>query len=189
MKKKYFSFLVSFGVAAVLMLLFRALVVTVYDVPGSSLSPVFEAGDRVMVNRWSYGLRVGGNSLLGYNRLWRRPVQRGDLVVINDPSDTLNTAADDRRILIVRCTAVPGDTVNRQGRTLVVPGRETCADGDYYWVTSLNAYTSPDSRHFGLVPEDHIIGRPFLIIYNHTPTLPFWDGWRSDRILCGLRPK
>ncbi len=186
MKKKYLSFLISFVVAAVLMLLFRALVFTVYSLPGSGLEPQFEAGDRVLVNRWSYGLRIGGNSLLGYNRLWRQPVERGDLVVINDPSDTL-ASVDDRRILIVRCTAVPGDTVSNNGLTLVVPGRAVCADGDYYWMTSLNAYSKPDSRHFGLVREDHIIGRASLILYNHAPDSPLWDGWRTDRFFTRIK--
>ena len=55
------KFLLALVVAFAAMLTFRALVFTIYTVPDASVEPTFKAGDRVMVNRWSYGLRTNGS--------------------------------------------------------------------------------------------------------------------------------
>lgn len=177
------------AVTAFVMLLFRALVLTVCCIEGDALQPDFLAGDRVLVNRWSYGLRVGGDGLLTYNRLWRATVGRGDIVAINDPTDTLQSAVGDRRVLFLRCKALPGDApvLSSLGGGYVIPGRYSCADMDYYLMEPLAAL-SPSTGKSGegllIVPEDHIIGRAFLIIYSHDPSKPLWDGWRTDRFLA-----
>ena len=188
-KSQLLKTLITLAVAIVAMLLFRAAVVTVCCVEGDALQPVILAGDRVLVNRWSYGLRTGGNSLLSYNRLWRSPVERGDIVMVNDPTDSLRTSVDERRVLLLRCKAVPGDkvtpsTVNPSLSSYVVPGRYSCADMDYYLMEPLSPFSlnSPLSTlHSLLIPEDHIIGRAFLIIYSHDPAQSLLDGWRTDR--------
>lgn len=188
-KSQLLKTLITLAVAIVAMLLFRAAVVTVCCVEGDALQPVFLAGDRVLVNRWSYGLRTGGNSLLSYNRLWRSPVERGDIVMVNDPTDSLRTSVDERRVLLLRCKAVPGDkvtpsTVNPSPSTHVVPGRYSCADMDYYLMEPLSPFSlnsQLSTLHSLLIPEDHIIGRAFLIIYSHDPAQSLLDGWRTDR--------
>ena len=53
------KFLIVLAVSLLVMLVFRALAFTVYAVGGKALEPDFKAGDRVLVNRWSYGLRTG----------------------------------------------------------------------------------------------------------------------------------
>lgn len=167
------------------MLLIRAAVVTVCCVEGDALQPLFLAGDRVMVNRWSYGLRTGGNSLLSYNRLWRSPVERGDIVAVNDPTDSLVTSVDERRVLLLRCKAVPGDkapsTLHSPLSTHQIPGRHSCADMDYYLMEPLSPSTINVQRSTLLIPEDHVIGRAFLIIYSHDPSQSLLDGWRTER--------
>ncbi len=174
------KFVLALAVALGLMLAFRALVLTVYTVEGSALSPQLQAGDRVLVNRWSYGLRVGSDGgMLGYSRLWSRPVEKGDIVVFNHPSD-----AD--QVLMCRCKAVPGDTVSHQGQTLVVPGRHNCADADYYWMEAIGSDNPVDSRQLGFISEKHIIGRAFLVIASHQPGTSIWKGWRTDRFFLPL---
>ena len=185
MKKQLLKTLITLAVAIVAVLLFRAAVVTVCCIEGDALQPVFLAGDRVMVNRWSYGLRTGGNSMLSYNRLWRSPVERGDIVAVNDPTDTLQSDISDRRVLFLRCKAVPGDKVPSPSTTHQIPGRYSCADQDYYLMESphqTSTHHSPLTTH--LIPEDHIIGRAFLILYSIDPSQSLWDGWRSDRWLA-----
>ena len=59
------KFLLALTVALMLMMAFRALVFTIYYVDGDGLEPEFVAGDHVMVNRWSYGLRTGSRSVPG----------------------------------------------------------------------------------------------------------------------------
>ncbi len=172
------KFILSLAVAFLLMLAFRALVFTIYSVDGEGLEPDFINGDRVMVNRWSYGLRTGGNRLFSYGRLCRQPMQRGDIVAYDDPTDSLN-----RRVLFGRLSALPGDTVRYEGHLELVPGLVNCADADYYWIQSLNEESQMDSRLFGYVSEKSIIGRAFLIVYSHPSDSSVLRGFRNDRFL------
>jgi signal peptidase I len=157
------KFLLALAVAFVVMMAFRALVVTIYTVPGSQLEPAFKAGDRVMVNRWSYGLRTGGEGLFSYGRLCWQAVDKGDYVAVDDTVGNVSVG---------QCTGLPGDTVKWQGRTFVVPGKASCAKHDYYMID-----------RFGLIREEQIIGRVFLIVYNHAPGSFFWNGYDTDRLL------
>lgn len=157
------KFIGALAVAFLVMLVFRALVFTIYTVPVSSLEPQFKAGDRVMVNRWSYGLRTGGEGLFSYGRLCRQPINKGDWVAVDDSLG---------RVFIGRCSALPGDTIQWQERTLIVPGIVNCARHDYYRIDSL-----------GLVPERQIIGRVVLIAYHHNDSMPLWKGFDNRRFL------
>ena len=38
---------------------------------------------------------------------------------------------------------------------------------DYYWMASNNPVNLSDSRLFGLVPHDHLVGRASYIWYSH----------------------
>ena len=157
------KFIIALGVAFIIMLMFRALVFTIYTVPGSTLEPKFQAGDRVMVNRWSYGLRTGGVGLFSYGRLCRQTVKKGDWIAVDDSVGN---------VMIGCCTAQPGDTILWQERMVVVPGKVSCARHDYYHLD-----------HVGLIREEQIIGRVFLIVYNHAPGSFFWNGYDTDRLL------
>ena len=165
------KFLVALAIAFVVMLAFRTLVMTVCTVDGKGLEPVFQAGDRVVVNRWSYGLRTGEKgSLFDYGRICRQEIKKGDFIAFEDSLG---------KMLICRCAALPGDTILDK----VVPGLVNCADQDYYWVESLGKNNATDSRQMGFIPEERIIGRACLILYNHAPSAPFWKGYMKDRVL------
>ena len=160
------KFLVALVVAFLVMLMFRALVFTIYTVPGSQLEPTFKAGDRVMVNRWSYGLRTGDGRLFSYARLCWQPVRKGHWVVVDDSLG---------QTLVGRCTALPGDTVRWQERKIILPSKTSCARHDYYLIDGV-----------GLVCEEQIIGRIALVVYNHTPGSPFWSDYPVSRLLLPL---
>ena len=178
--KKTLRFLLAFLIAFLLMMVVRLVGFTIYSINGAGLEPTFQAGDRVMVNRWSYGLRVGGKgSFFDYGRIVRRPVSKGDLVAFEHPQDN-------SQILICRCTALPGDSVNYDGQTLLVPSLEDCADSDYYWLESINPVNATDSRTLGFISEEQIIGRAFMVVYSHEPQSPVWKGWQTNRILLPL---
>lgn len=115
------KFVMALTVTILLMLAFRALVFTVYTVRGTALEPCLVEGDRVLVNRWSYGLRTGGG-MFDYARWAASPVERGDLVVFNSPADKAAQTAM-RKVLAYFCTGVPGDTVMAFGARIVVPGK------------------------------------------------------------------
>ena len=120
--KSALKFVMALTVTILLMLAFRALAFTVYTVRGTALCPAFNNGDRVLVNRWSYGLRTGGGATFGYARWAARPAGRGELVVFNSPEDTLRPVHR-RKTMAYFCTAVPGDTVRAWSAALALPRR------------------------------------------------------------------
>ena len=170
-------FIIALVIALVTVLAFRALVMTVCTIEGDGLSPQFQEGDRVVVNRWSYGLRTGKKGgLFDYGRICEQKVEKGDFIAFEDPYG---------RIYICQCAALPGDTVYLDNEKIpcVVPGVQTCDDQDYYWVRSINKDNPIDSRLLGFIPEERIIGRACLILFSHDPKASFWKGYRSERLL------
>ena len=178
--RKTAKFLIALVLALLLMLCFRAVVFTICTVDGDALAPILCKGDRVLVYRWSYGLRVGSDEgLIGYTRLGRRAVSRGDIIAFDNPQNT-------DQVLICRCEALPGDTVESQGQRMVVPGLVNCAGRDYYWMQAIGDSVAVDSHTLGFISEEFIIGRVTTIVYSHDPEAPFWRGWRRDRTLQSL---
>lgn len=64
------------------------------------------------------------------------------------------------------------NTLEVRGNELFINGQKTNSytfKMDYYWMMGDNRHNSQDSRSWGFVPEDHIVGRPFIIFMS-------WDG-------------
>lgn len=157
---KWLKYVIPLASAFALMLVARALVVSVHSVNGNGLAPLYQNGDQLLINRCSYGMRIEGNGLLPYSRLMKQPVTKGDIVAFNLPGDSI------KGICIARCTAVPGDTIHTINGPLLVPGLKTCAKTDYYWLEAINQENPVDSRHLGFIPECDIIGRVVTVLYN-----------------------
>lgn len=68
-------------------------------------------GERILVNKWSYGLRVPLMSLFSYHRWCERSVRQQDVVVFNNPAAIGQPTIDRREIYISRCIGTPGDTL------------------------------------------------------------------------------
>ena len=68
-------------------------------------------GERILVNKWSYGLRLPLMSAFSYHRWRERPVQKRDIVVFNNPAGIQQPTIDRREIYISRCIGTPGDTL------------------------------------------------------------------------------
>lgn len=168
------SFFLSLAAALLLMFAFRTLVCTAYTIPGKALEPTLRQGDRILVNRWSYGLRTGSsNGLFPYGRLCHQQVGHGELVAFEDSL---------ARVFIGRCKAVPGDTIKTAKGVTVVPGLLNCAKCDYYLMESVDSTASRQC----LVTEEQIIGRVCMILFNHAPAAPVWEGYTADRLLLPL---
>lgn len=173
---QWLKFVIALATAFVLVLAFRALAFSVYTVEGRGLQPVYIHGDRLLVNRWSYGLRIDGGGVLPYSRMMRQPVRRGDIVVFDLPGDSIQGE------FVARCKAIPGDTLRLQEGLVVVPGLKDCADADYYWLESLYAKNPVDSRLLGFISERNIIGRVVTILYSHDDSKNFLEGYRKERM-------
>lgn len=53
---------------------------------------------------------------------------------------------------------------------------------DYYWMMGDNRHNSADSRYWGFVPEDHIVGKPIFIWWSSDPDRSFFSGIRWHRL-------
>ena len=54
---------------------------------------------------------------------------------------------------------------------------------DYYWMMGDNRHNSLDSRYWGFVPEDHIVGKPIFIWWSSDPDRHGFSGIRWSRLL------
>jgi signal peptidase I len=166
--------------AAIAIALFTRLVlVQAYHIPSSSMVPTLHDGDRVVVNRLSYQFGE---------------IERGQVVVFSKPQGT-NGEND----LIKRVIGLPGETIRfvdnqvyidglrveepylaEQDSTrprLTIPGcaQESPASDlcvipeDHVFMMGDNRLGSSDSRVFGPIETDAIVGRAFLRVWplNH----------------------
>ena len=53
---------------------------------------------------------------------------------------------------------------------------------DYYWMMGDNRHNSADSRYWGFVPEDHVVGKPIFIWWSHDVDHPGFKGIRWKRL-------
>lgn len=292
--------------AAVCVLLLRGCAFTSCLIPSTGMENSIFQGERILVNKWSYGLRLPMMSFLSYHRWGERPVKRQDIVVFNNPARIQQPVIDRREVYISRCIGVPGDTLlvdslffassaetgfnpdkkrlyaypaekemtvdsliqalaiaddglmgsddsthvrsfsryeyylleqalpapswiqplspstQRPLQPLVVPGKGSAievhpwnitllrntlvmhegrqaeikndtlyVDGqpvtkgyftkDYYWMGSNNTINLSDSRLFGFVPQDHIIGKAWLIWFSKEKGSDCLEGYRWNR--------
>lgn len=102
--------------AVVLVLLIRIFAFTSCTIPSTGMENSLYQGERVLVNKWSYGFRVPFST-------WRwleDKVERGDIVLFNNPDPRyLWTAVYNRELFISRCMGVPGDTLMLNNELLV----------------------------------------------------------------------
>ncbi len=102
------------GVAAFLLLMlgFRSAWADWMVVPTGSMNPTILEGDRILVDKHVFGLRIP----FTLTRITHGAAPaRGEIVVFDSPADG--------RSLVKRVAAIPGDTLELDGEILVVNGR------------------------------------------------------------------
>lgn len=309
--RKY-KWILAFAGAVVVVLLLRGFAFTSCLIPSTGMENSIFQGERILVNKWSYGLRAPFMTLFSYHRWGERPVQQQDIVVFNNPAGIHQPVIDRREVYISRCIGVPGDTLlvdslfsatspesklnpdkkrlyaypvskenlitslmhtlsitddglmgssdsthvrsfsryeyylleqamNEQNwlqplsrkkdielKPLIIPGkgkyirvypwnitllRNTLVmhegkqaeikndtlyvDGkpsqhcyftkDYYWMGSNNTINLSDSRLFGFVPQDHIIGKASVIWFSKEKGTGLFDGYRWNRFFRAVK--
>jgi signal peptidase I len=63
-----------------------------------------------------------------------------------------------------------------------LPATEYTFKMDYYWMMGDNRHNSADSRFWGFVPEDHVVGKPIFIWLSLDKDKSFFSSVRWDRI-------
>ena len=58
---------------------------------------------------------------------------------------------------------------------------------DYYFVMGDNHHNSADSRYWGFVPEDHLLGKAVIVWFSIKPDTPFIGGLRKERIFRSIK--
>jgi signal peptidase I len=157
-KSELREWLETIGIALVLALLVRTLVVQVYKVEGESMLPNFHTGEMVLVNKFIYKIRAP---------------HAGEVVVLDDP---LNP----QRQLIKRVIALPGETVTIKEDRVYINGRPLAEDyinkellrgetlgpvtvpAQTVFVMGDNRGNSSDSRRIGPIPVTKLEGKALL---------------------------
>ncbi len=129
-----------------------------FKVEGSSMQPSLSNGQYIIVNKVVYKLRSP---------------HRGEIVVFDPPQDSSP--------YIKRVIGLPGEVVEGRRGKIYIDGsslsepylegikvnsfsRYRVPDG-YYFVLGDNRGNSQDSRSFGAVPEDDIIGKAWISLW------------------------
>lgn len=132
-----------------------------YSIPSASMAPTLEAGDQIVVTPYLRG-----------------EPDRGHVVVFRSPRSG--------ELLVKRIVAVPGDLVDsRLGRVRIgghpLPEpyllREAATGAidaqlvpaQSYFVLGDNRDDSLDSRNWGCVPRDRVVGRARLVLWSSAP--------------------
>jgi signal peptidase I len=68
-----------------------------------------------------------------------------------------------------------------------VPASSYVIQMDYYFVMGDNRHNSADSRYWGFVPEDHLLGKAVLVWFSIEPDTPFIGGLRKERIFRSIK--
>lgn len=206
-----------FLVVALVMFSIRSSLADWNVVPSGSMEPTILVGDRVLVNKLAYDLKVPFTTW--HIAEWSNP-QRGDIVVFFSPKDGTR--------LVKRVIGLPGDTIELRNDQLVINGEPVdyttlepkipeqlsdherdhgvfatellpvhshavmaingvpamrtfgpvhVSDGRYFMMGD-NRDNSFDSRYFGTVPRDQIVGRASSVVLSFDKEnywLPRWS--------------
>ncbi len=118
----------SFFPVILVVFLLRSFVVEPFKIPSGSMIPTLHVGDFILVNRYTYGLRL---PIVNKKVVEVNDPQRGDVMVFHYPEDP---SVD----YIKRVVGVPGDVLVYRGKRLWVNGKEQVLqrDGDFNYVES-----------------------------------------------------
>lgn len=78
-----------------------------------------------------------------------------------------------------------GNDLQVKDGNIIINGKEAKSytfKMDYYWMMGDNRHNSADSRYWGFVPEDHIVGKPIFIWWSSDPDRGGFAGIRWSRL-------
>ncbi|MBU4377051.1 MAG: signal peptidase I [Candidatus Omnitrophica bacterium] len=177
----------SILIAVILALFIRTFFIQAFKIPSGSMRPTLLEGDKIMVNKLLYGPKI---PFINYKLPGLREPMRGDIVVFEYPEDR-------KKDFIKRLIAVGGETIEISNGNIVINGKPiegppeilkayyydrghygvegnaVVVPEDSYFVLGDNSASSRDSRYWGFVSRDDIIGRAMFI---------WWPPWRIQKL-------
>lgn len=151
------------GAAVIVALIIKVVAIQAFFIPSGSMEPLLTDGDRVVVNKLAY--KFGD-------------LDRGDVVVFKAPPGELDPAITD---LVKRVVALEGDTVEGKDGVLYVNNKpqdepytdakptedfdKTTIPKGMFWAMGDNRTNSSDSRDFGAVSENLIVGKVDVLVW------------------------
>jgi signal peptidase I len=163
-------------IAAVLIFVALQATTQSFEIEGRSMVPTFLDHQRVLVNRFVY--TRSSVSLLGDEGYLFHGPQRGDVIVFKPPTN-------DQTDFVKRVIGIPGDVVDirpSEDGQVYVNGERTdyvatttdarsyfnfpiTVPDDEYFVLGDNRGASNDSRNFGYVHANDIVGRAWVLYW------------------------
>ncbi|HEY2322718.1 MAG TPA: signal peptidase I [Thermoanaerobaculia bacterium] len=151
-KKKAFEEIKVFVLMLLVVSSLRSALADWNDVPTGSMKPTIQEGDRVVVNKLAYDLKVPFTTIEVAK--WADP-QRGDIVVLFSPVDGTR--------LVKRVIALPGDQVSAIENQLYVNGKKMPT-------TQPTGPFNDDEQGVTFVADETLAGRTHKVMY--TPQVP-----------------
>lgn len=170
MKKKslFREYAEAIIIAIILALLIRSFVVQAFKIPSGSMIPSLLVGDHILVNKFIYRFK---------------DPQRGDIMVFKFP-------LDEKRDFVKRVIGLGGDEIAIRGKQVYINNKllneqyaifSDSKSGffstryefgpvrvplDSYFVMGDNRDNSQDSRYWGFLKKDKVLGKAFLIYWS-----------------------
>jgi signal peptidase I len=162
----------------------RTFFIQAFKIPTGSMKPTLLEGDHILVSKFIYGAKIPF-SKKGRIPGFRTP-KRGDIIVFIYPEDP-------KKDYIKRLVGLPGETVRIKEGRVYINGKplldkqfqniyyynrsnfcknseeEIIVPQDAYFVLGDNSGSSVDSRYWGFVPKENLVGKANLI---------YWPIWR-----------
>jgi len=194
-EKKVANEIVSWMWVILAFLFIHGTIVQARVIPSPSMEKTLLIGDHLLVSRFGYDAQVPFTDL--HMSLWRDP-QRQQVVVFRAPLD----GSPD---FIKRIIGIPGDKLEIRGGAVWINGRpleepyvtgtpHAATDYKYdsvtvppghYFVMGDNRDNSYDSRYWGFLPRENIVGTPLIIYMSVDASDDAWQpGHLKERFLA-----
>lgn len=181
-KSKFREYVEAIILAVVIAFFVRTFIIQAYKIPSGSMKPTLLIGDHLLVTKFNYGVKL---PLLRSMLIPLGQPKRGDIVVFIYPEDR-------SKDFIKRMVGLPGDTIEvrekkvfinnlpwndpygRHVDSLMIPGAVQPRDNfgpvtvpaGSYFVMGDNRDESYDSRFWGFVKQEDILGKALIIYWS-----------------------
>jgi len=111
-------------------------------------------------------------------------------IFIPQKGSTIEITLDNLPLFYRIITTYEGNTLEIRGEQIFINGELTNTFTfamDYFWMMGDNRHNSADSRNWGFVPEDHVVGRPIFTWLSLDRDLSFPRNIRWNRMFRAVR--